>query len=254
MPLPSSPSDPVEARPIWWESAFREGVLDMLPATAGLAAWGLVTGVAMIQVGMPWPQVLLMSLVVFAGTAQLTTAPLIAAGAPLWVIWATALCVNLRFVVFSASWRPYLVHGTFWQRVRAGYFTTDLNYVLFMKRFPQPQPGVAQTAYFWGGALTNWVGWHVASLLGMVLASRFPVEWGVGFAGTLTLVALASLMISHRGTVLAAVVAGSASVAAYALPLKLHIVVAIAAAVATGVVWDKVGLGPAGAPSNEAGQ
>ena len=213
----------------------------MLPATAGLAAWGLVTGVAMIQVGMPWPQVLAMSLVVFAGTAQLTTAPLIAAGAPLWVIWATALCVNLRFAVFSASWRPYLVHGSFWQRVRSAYFTTDINYVLFMKRFPQPQPGVEQHAYFWGGAVTNWIGWHLASLLGMLLASRFPVSWGVGFAGTLTLVSLASLMISQRGTVLAAVVAGTASVAAYALPLKLHIVVAIAAAVATGVVWDKLG-------------
>jgi predicted branched-subunit amino acid permease len=52
-----------------------------------------------------------MSLLVFAGSAQLAmrARPLLAdrQGAPLWVIWATAACVNLRFVILSAQWRPY---------------------------------------------------------------------------------------------------------------------------------------------------
>jgi hypothetical protein len=48
-----------------------------------------------------------MSLLVFAGSAQLAVLPLLAGGAPVWVLWATALCVNLRFVIFSAGWRRY---------------------------------------------------------------------------------------------------------------------------------------------------
>ena len=235
--MTSTPTAP-PALPVWRQPEFAQGVRDMLPSSAGLAAWGLVTGVALIQGGMGWPLALAMSLFVFAGTAQLTTAPLIAAGAPLWVVWATALCVNLRFVIFSLNWRPYFVHLNWAQRLRAAYFTTDVNYVVFMQRYPRPEPGSAPMAYFWGGCITNWAAWHIASLAGMVVAGNLPASWGVGFAGTLTLVALSSFLLKGAGTWASTIVAGAASVAAYALPLKLHIVVAIAAAVAAGMLVD----------------
>jgi len=67
------------------------------------------------------------SLTVFAGTAQLASLPILAAGAPLWVLWATAFCVNLRFVIFSAQWRIYLEHLPRGRRVVLGYFLADLN-------------------------------------------------------------------------------------------------------------------------------
>ena len=66
-----------------------------------------------------------------------------AAGAPLWVIWATALCVNLRFVIFSAGWRRYFGALPRAQRLRMAYFAADLNYVLFLRRFPEPAPAPA---------------------------------------------------------------------------------------------------------------
>jgi predicted branched-subunit amino acid permease len=47
-----------------------------------------------------------MTLFVYAGSSQLAAIPLIVAGAPAWVIWATGFCVNLRFVVFSLHLRP----------------------------------------------------------------------------------------------------------------------------------------------------
>lgn len=204
----------------------------------GIAAWGLVTGVAMVNSGMGLPLAVLMSLIVFAGTAQLATMPLIAAGAPLWVVWATAICINLRFVIFSASWRPYFAGYPLGQRVRLAYFTADLNYVLFMRRFPEPKPAPEQLPYFWGGCLTNWFSWQASSLVGIFLADRVPTHWGFGFAGTIALIGLTCSLLTDRATWVAAAVAGCASVAAYALPLKLNIVVAIAAAVAIGLLID----------------
>ena len=61
----------------------------------------MMMGVAMVKYGLSIPEALFMSIVVFAGRWQMAVTPLIVAGAPLWVIWATAFCVNLRFVVFS---------------------------------------------------------------------------------------------------------------------------------------------------------
>jgi predicted branched-subunit amino acid permease len=204
----------------------------------GIAAWGLVTGVAMVDSGMGVPLAVLMSLLVFAGTAQLATVPLIAAGAPIWVVWSTALCINLRFVIFSASWRPYFASYPLRQRLQFAYFTADLNYVLFMRRFPEPKPAPEHVPYFWGGCLTNWLSWQLSSLAGILLADRVPAEWGFGFAGTLALLGLTCSLLNDRATWVAAAVAGCASVAAYALPLKLNIVVAIAAAVAIGLLID----------------
>ncbi len=217
----------------------------MLGTAVGIAAWGLVTGVAMGKSGFPAWVMVLMSLMVFAGTAQLAVLPLMTAGAPLWVIWATAACVNLRFMIFSAQWRPYFGQLPWSMRLRCAYVTADLNYVLFMKRFPEPRPAPEQLPYFWGGVATNWVAWQVPSIAGILLGHAVPVHWGFGFAGTLALLALTLSLLGGRATWVAAAVAGCAAVAAYALPLKLNIVVAIAAAVAIGLTMDHSRPGPA---------
>lgn len=227
---------------------FWVGVRETAALSLGIAAWGLVTGMAMVNTGLGVGLSVLMSFTVYAGSAQLAALPLLAMGAPLWLIWGTALCVNLRFVIFSAQWRPYFMHMSRTMRMWHGYMSTDMGYVLFMKRFGAPESTpVSETvrrsaqAYFWGGNLTNWVAWQTASMAGIFLADSIPSHWGIGFAGTLALLALTCSLIRDRITVLTAVVAATAALVTMAMPMKLNIVVAIAAAVALGVVLDHAG-------------
>ena len=237
---------------VWRHPAFRLGAREMVAVSLGVSAWGLVTGMAMVNSGLGVPLSVFMSLAVYAGSAQLASLPLLAAGAPLWLIWATAFCVNLRFVIFSAQWRPFLIHLSLPRRLWHAYLTTDMGYVLFTKRYPQmPQEPDTQEqmAYFWGGAVTNWLAWQVASMAGIALAETIPSHWGIGFAGTIALLALTCSLINDRITVAAACVAASAAVVAYALPLRLNIVVAIASAVVVGVVLDKFQQAAAATPA-----
>ena len=210
----------------------------MTGTALGIAAWGLLTGIAMAKSGLAMPLAVLMSLIVFAGSAQLAALPLLAGGAPLWVIWATALCVNLRFVIFSVGWRRHFAGLPRAQRMRIAYFAADLNYALFLRRFAQPPPLSQGVPYFWGGAALNWPAWQLPSLIGLFVGDRIPTAWGMGFAGTLALLGLTYSLLNDRSTWIAAVVAGAAAVAAYALPLKLNILVAIASAVAVGLLID----------------
>ncbi len=210
----------------------------MSSVSLGLAAWGLVTGVAMVKGGLSVPLALLMSFTVFAGSAQLAVIPLMTASAPLWVIWATALCVNLRFVIFSAQWRPFFLRFPLRQRLALGYISADLSYVLFMQRFQEPRDDEGQIEYFLGGSSINWLSWQLSTVAGIVLADVIPTEWGLGFAGVLALLGLTWSLLSDRATALAAAVAGAAAVAAFAMPFKLNIVVAIAAAVCVGLLID----------------
>lgn len=217
---------------------FRRGAADIAHVALGLGAWALVTGVAMVQSGLSVPLALFMSLAVFAGSAQLTALPLLASGAPLWVVWAAATCVNLRFVIFSAIWRPYFLPYPRPYRMMLGYFSGDLNYVLFMRRFPEPRPSAEQLPYFWGGVVVNWTAWQTLSILGIVLADSVPARWGLGFAGVLALLGVTASLLQSRPAWVAAAVAATAAIAASALPLRLNIVVAIVAAVAAGLAAE----------------
>lgn len=230
---------------------FRLGMLATASIMPGLGAWALMTGVAMVQSGMSVFEAVAMTLLVYAGSAQLAAIPLIVAGAPAWVIWATAFCVNLRFVVFSLHLRGYLMHLPRWRRLVNGFLSADLSYAVFTARFPHPaqdDPGrLGQEAYLAGNYFITWLSWVLPSLAGVALANLIPESWGLGFAGVLCLIGILGSLATTRLRVLAAAVAAVAAVAAYALPLKLNIVTAIAVAVLVSF-WLE---GRRGAPPRE---
>jgi predicted branched-subunit amino acid permease len=219
---------------------FREGVVEAVPMAIGIAAWGLVAGVAMAKSGMGVPLAIFMSIAVYAGSAQIAALPLIAAGAPMWVVWTTTLCVSLRFLAFSFHYRPYLVHLSRRQRTALSFLMGDSSFALFIRRFPEALPGPKYEDYFLGGALVTFGVWQVSIITGIVMGHGIPESWNLGFAGTMALLALTCTQMRSPVTRVAAVVAGCAAVAAYALPLKLNIIVAIAAAVAVGALADRL--------------
>ena len=192
---------------------FRIGLRDMLPQTPGTAAWGLMTGVAMAKSGLSILESLAMALLVFAGSSQLASLPLLVAGAPMWVVLATGFCVNLRFVVFSLHLRNYLIHLPLGRRLLTGYLTTDMSYALLTRRFPHAADDdagrQAQLAHLAGGCLANWLAWMVPSLLGIALANFVPVHWGLGFAGILCLLGIMATLGTTRLRLVSAAVAGA---------------------------------------------
>lgn len=217
------------------QPAFAAGLRDAWPQVPGIAAWGLMTGVAMVKSGMSGFEASLMTLLVYAGSSQLAALPLLVAGAPAWVILATGFCVNLRFVVFSLHLRPYLMHLPRWQRLVSGYLTTDMSYVAFTRAHPQPasEPPqrAAQDAFLAGHCGLIWVGWIVPSLIGIAAAELIPTHWGLAFAGILALLGIMCSLASTKLRLVAGLIAGICAVAAHAAPLKLNIVIAIGAAV-----------------------
>jgi predicted branched-subunit amino acid permease len=213
---------------------------DTLPMAIGIAAWGVVAGVAMAKSGMGVPLAIFMALVTYAGSAQIAALPLIAADAPMWVVWATTACVGLRFMAFSFHYRPYFAHLPRKRRIALSFLMGDTNFAVFARRFTEPAPGTAYEEYFLGSAGFTFLVWQVSITAGIVAGHGIPASWGLGFAGTMALLALTCTLLRTPASGVAAVVASCAAVAAYALPLKLNVVVAIAAAVAVCVLGDRV--------------
>jgi 4-azaleucine resistance transporter AzlC len=202
--------------------AFREGQRAILHSLPGSAAWGLISGVAMVKGGLGVPWAILMSLLVYAGSAQLAALPLIVAGAPLWVIVATGFITNLRFVIYSAALRPYFAHEPWRKRAALGFFMTDFTFTLFMQRAQQNAlPQSNRDAWFAGVCANNWVVWQASAIIGIVAASYVPTDWGLEFTGTLALVALVGPSLNARPALVGAVFAAAVALLGHELPFKL---------------------------------
>jgi predicted branched-subunit amino acid permease len=206
---------------------FRAGVRIGLPTMFGIVAWGMVVGVAMIKAHLSIPQALAMTLLVFAGSAQLASLPLIAAHAPIWVVFITALVVNLRFVIFSALLAPHFSHLPWYKRLYMGFLSGDVTVALFLLKFSGPEPAIGKLSYLQGLVYPNWLSWQVGSIIGIFMGSQIPAAWGFGFAGTLAIICVTVPLVLSRATLCGVIVAGVVSVMAVGLPYKLGMLSAV---------------------------
>ncbi|NOK57460.1 MAG: branched-chain amino acid ABC transporter permease [Chloroflexi bacterium AL-W] len=80
-------------------SFFFAGVKGILPISVGVIPFGLISGVIAIEVGMPILAAFAMSLLVFAGAAQLVAAQLISVNTPSLII-ILATCIGIPRMLF----------------------------------------------------------------------------------------------------------------------------------------------------------
>jgi branched chain amino acid efflux pump len=216
-------------------SAFRDGAVASVSLLFGMVPWGLVAGLAMVGAGLSPVQAVAMGLLVYAGSAQLAVLPLLIAKAPLWLMFATALVVNLRYVIYSAVLAPYFERLSRPWRMLLSYIMVDAMFALFVGRYAPDDRAPHKHWFFLGGSLVLWLGWQLASWVGIFGGALIPKDWSLEFAATLALIALLMPLLYDRTVVLGALAAGGVALAASGLPLKLGLIVAIAAGVAVGL-------------------
>lgn len=214
------------------------GVRDGVPAALGTLPYGLVMGVAAASAGVTLSQAAGLSAFVFAGLSQFTALELFSQGAALTVVVATALIINARFTMYSASIAPHLDHlSSIWRAV-CPFFLVGPVYAIALASFENDEPD-HYGWYFMGVALPSWVGWIGATLAGMVVGAEVPDEWRLGFVVPLIFIAIVMQFLDDRATVVAALVAGGFAVVVADLPLNLGLLVASAVGIAAGVLTEE---------------
>lgn len=240
MPLHTNLDASISAQREREKSAFFDALRISSQTVPGLMAWGAVAGMAMIQSGLTLWQGLAMTLLVYAGSAQLASLPLMAAGAPIWMIFLTALMVNLRFIIFGAVIGPHFAHLRWYKRIWYSYFNADVVMALFPLRFPSHMATKTEGkhGYYLGLVSSSWLGWQSGTIAGMLLASQIPPAWGIGFAGTLALLAITIPLVISRAALVSVAVAATTAVLATGLPYRLGLVLAIVLGIAAAMGMD----------------
>lgn len=193
-----------------------------MPLLLGVIPFGFITGATAVDAGIPPLQAILMSSLVFAGAAQLAAIELYDQAAPVGIIVLTAVIVNLRHLMYSASIAPYFNRFSSGWRWVCAYGLTDQTYAVSLTEFQSNSHSPQSSRVFYlGAAVTIWVAYQLSTTAGVVIGARIPSELSLSFAVPLTFIALLFTVIEDRTTTIAALVAGSIGVLSGWLPYEL---------------------------------
>ena len=137
------------------KSAFRKGLADAAPFVLVIIPFSSLFGILATEAGLSVFETLAFSVVVIAGAAQFTALQLMQEHAPTAIVLASALAVNLRMAMYSASLTPYIGAAPLWQRAFAAYLTVDQSYVCSMAQYEkQPDMTIPLLSRF--GICSHW--------------------------------------------------------------------------------------------------
>lgn len=220
-------------------TSFLAGARDVAPILLGVVPFAVIYGVSAVSTGIPIFSALAMSLVVFAGSAQLAVVQLFGEHAPLVVIILTGLVINLRMAMYSASLAPHFSGlSNRWKSVLA-YYLTDQAYAVSIARFARETRDIDKKWYYLGAGISLWLTWLAGSAAGVFLGAATPKEWSLDFAVPLTFIALAVPVIKDRPALIAAVAAFIVAVAGHDLPYNSWLLLASGCGMAVGFVIEK---------------
>jgi len=217
-------------------SAFFQGARDSLPFILVAGPFGLLFGVLAAEAGLKLYEIMTFTMTVFAGSAQFTALQLMREEAPTLIILISALAVNLRVAMYSASLTPYLGGAPLWQRALAAYFTVDQSYALSIARFEaEPDMSVPRRmAYFLGTNAVIAPLWYAATLVGAVMGAQIPDSWALDFAMPIAFLAMIAPMLRTPAHIIAAAFSVIFAILAAGIPYNLGLLVAGAAGMIAG--------------------
>lgn len=203
--------------------------------------FGVIYGVLGIGAGLPPAMAQAMSAVVFAGSSQFIGAQMIRDGAPALIIVLTALVVNLRHALYSASVQPYVQHLPARWKWLLAYLLTDEAYATTIVNYQQPGDLTHKHWFYLGAGLALWTSWQISTLIGVIFgsAAQVPAAWALDFTLALTFIGIVFASVNDRPALAAALSAGLVAVAAYALPYKLGLMLAALTGIAVGLWLDE---------------
>lgn len=216
--------------------SFWLGLRNGGPFVLIVGPFGLVFGVVGTEAGLSLAQTMGFTIAVIAGAAQLTAVQLMREEAPTIIVLVTALAVNLRMAMYSASLAPHLGKASLWQRAVVAYLMVDQAYATSILRYEQnPEDSVAaKFAYYIGVVTLIAPTWYLGTLAGALLGNQIPASIPIGAAVPIAFLALIGPMLRTLAHVVATMVSVVLALVLAGLPYNLGLLVAALAAMVAG--------------------
>lgn len=235
--LPSS--SPLQDGPL------REGLAgarDTIPMLVGAVPFGVIFGTLAAAGPLSAWQGQLMSMLVFAGSAQFIALGLVAGHTGLLVIWLTTFIVNLRHMLYGAALLPSVAHLPLRWRALLGFLLTDELFAVMTGRQAQRPGQILSRWYYLGSGVAMYINWQLCTLAGLSFGAAFPElqSWGLDYAMVATFVAILVPQLGRLPHFAAAVAAGLIAYLGQDLPYKSGLLAGVLAGVVIGLALSRM--------------
>jgi 4-azaleucine resistance transporter AzlC len=177
-------------------SSFGEGVRAAGPVMLGYMPIGFAFGVLARAAGLSVSETGVMSVLVYAGSAQFIGVGMLAAGAALPAIISTTFLVNLRHLLMSTALVPSLRGNAAWQNSLLAYGITDETFAV-NTAILQGRPVVP--SFVAGLHIASQSSWVAASVVGALVGQLAGNTEALGLDFALPAMFIGLLMPNLRG-------------------------------------------------------
>ncbi len=221
-------------------ASFWHGFVQTLPFLLVIMPFGLLFGVVATEAGLRITEIMGFTILVLAGASQFTAVQLIADHAPAAVVILSALAVNLRMAMYSASLVPWLGNASGPVRALVAFTLIDQTYAMSIQQYEKhPRLSLAQRlGYFFGAALATCVPWVVMTYLGATLGSAIPDSFALDFAVPITFLAMIAPLLRSLPHIVAAFTSVLLALVFAFLPSGLGLLIAAPCAMVAGSVTE----------------
>lgn len=225
---------------------FLQGIRDCIPTLLGYISIGVAFGIVGSASQLNMIEITLLTILVYAGSAQFIFCALVLSGTPPLVIIFTIFIVNLRHFLMSLSVAPYFMKYSYLRNIGFGSLLTDETFGVAITKLMQTKEMSGR--WLDGLNITAYAAWIVSCLGGALLGKWItaPEKWGLDFALIAMFVALLVLQLQSAGKTrlaknlcLIGTVAIFMYVFSYFMPLHLAVILSTIFAATIGVVMDR---------------
>jgi 4-azaleucine resistance transporter AzlC len=228
----------IHSQPVFFRRIIN-GAGAALPIVMGYVPVGFAFGILAQKAGISPFNTLMLSIMVYAGSAQLIAAGLIGAGAGFWTLVVTTFIVNLRHMLMSAALSPFFRSWKKWQQAIFAFELTDESFAVHSARFTRGHTDKVETITV---NMTAQISWVLGTVLGMSagILIRDVKPLGIDFALPAMFIALLVLQTRNRTQALVAILAGLMSISLMQAGLtSWNVIMATIVAAALGVIVER---------------
>ena len=220
-------------------ASISKAIIYTMPIYLGYVPIGFAYGVLALKTGLSPVNTILMSIIVFAGSAQFVAVGLFALGlTPISVI-VTTFIVNLRHLLMSASLSMFFKNWNKLQKALFSFHLTDETFVLHSVKFPKSK--YSKTEIFTTN-ITTQLSWVIGTILG-VLASELITDikpFALDYALAAMFMGLLIIQLKNYFQLLVAIFSGFLAVWFLLLGLdKWNVILAIIFSATVGVLVEE---------------
>lgn len=192
----------------------------MLPIAPGIIPFGAVMGTVSADAQMSFLETVLMNVFVFAGASQIAAVELMKHQAAIWVVVATGLIINLRFLLYSAALSPVVQQESFLRKLFSAFCVTDQSYAVMSAHQDKFRTNAEAVQFYIGSCICMLMTWHSAVIAGFIFGNFAPKAISLDYAIPISFVALLIPTLKNYKYILVAVFSSVVSLLLHNLPFR----------------------------------